>query len=388
MDAAKRRKFAQAALVAILVLVLGIEFIGTVFSEKKEFSLSEKRTLAPLPEFHWTRESLQAYPEAFERFWKDHFLLRKQMVALNSFLRIWFFNRSPTFVVVPGRDRWFYMVGDWALQDYVGTIHMTPEGLSTWKHVIAQRQQWVSTWGGHYLLAIAPNKMMVYPENLPLRMRHNRGTTMLDAFNTYLLDSPLRENVLDLRGILQRAKVERQVYYKTDTHWNDYGAYQAYREIIRKVQQWYPEVVPLQFDRFRLETEFDKSGDLALLMGLPGIIKENVEEWTVISPCASPKNQPMTVPFLGKEQYPLKNGCKQGATQRILVISDSFGNYLRQYLSETFQEVVYDSSLELNEFEEFIAEYKPEIILHLHVGRFMDKAFVVDPELDSMLSKE
>ncbi len=382
MDATRGRKFAQTALIAIFVLVLGIEFIGTVFSEKKEFSWTEKRILASQPDFHWTRESLQAYPEAFEKFWKDHFLLRKQIVALNSFLRIWLFNRSPTFITVPGRDQWFYMVGDWALQDYVGTIHMTPQGLSTWKHVIAQRQQWVSTWGGHYLLAIAPNKMMVYPENLPLRLRRNRGTTMLDALNTYLLDSPLRENLLDLRGVLQREKMERQVYYKTDTHWDSYGAYNAYREIIRRIQKWYPEVKPLQSDRLRLEIESGKSGDLALLMGLSGIIKEKVEEWTVVSPCADPKNQPMILPFLQEEQYPLKNGCNQGAKLRILVISDSFGNSLRQYLSETFQEVIYDSSIEFNDLEEFIAEYEPEIILHLHVGRFMDKAFVVDPLLD------
>lgn len=67
------------------------------------------------------------------------------------------------------------------------------------------------------------------------------------------------------------------------------------------------------------------------------------------------------------------------------MISDSFGNYLRQYLSETFQEVVYDSLYEFNLFKEFIADYKPDIILHLHVGRFMEKAFVVDPELDNQL---
>jgi len=389
MDTAQKiRRFSRTVLVVLFVLILGIEFFGTVFSEKKKISLSEKRPLASLPEFDSTWESLQAYPQAFENFWKDHFFLRRQLVAMNSLLRIYIFHRSPIFVTLPGDNGWYYMVGDWALQDYLGTIQMTSEGLSRWKHVIAQRRRWVGTWGGHYLLVIAPNKMMVYPENLPLRIRLNRGTTMLDALNKYLSASPLRENVLDLRERLQREKLERQMYFKTDTHWNSYGAYQGYREILQRIQQWYPEVKPLATDRLHLTMEFAKSGDLAMMMGLSGILREKAEEWTVRSPCAAPGDQQVMRPYLHKAQYPLKNGCRQGAALRVLVISDSFGAYLHPYLSETFQEVIYETEVEFNDFKKFISEYHPDIIIHLHVGRFMERSFVVDAELDRMQSSQ
>ena len=387
MDMARIKRVFQTVLVAFFVLIIGIEFSGTVLSEKTTISLAEKRTLASLPDLQWSRESLEAYPESFEKFWQDHFLFRRQLVAMNSLLRLFLFHRAPTFVALSGDNNWYYMVGDWALQDYLGTIHMTPERLATWQHVIAQRRQWVRSWGGHYLLMIAPNKMRVYPEHLPFRLRHNRGTSMMDALNKYLADSPLSDNVLDVQDVLLQAKQERRVYYKTDTHWNSYGAYQAYRELIKKIQQWYPEVEPLPPDRLRVKIVSSSNGDLALLMGLVDLLEEKVEEWSVVAPCVADKNQAVPVlDFLRKDQYPEKIVCPRGAPLRVLVISDSFGSPLQQYLSQTFQEVVYDSSVEFNDFEEFIADYQPDIILHLHVARFMEKAFVVDPELDNRLS--
>jgi len=156
--------------------------------------------------------------------------------------------------------------------------------------------------------------------------------------------------------------------------------------MIRRVQQWYPEVVPVPFDGLRVTRAINSNGDLAQLMGVGTLLQEEVEEWLVLSPCSATGDLPVRpLAFLCKEQYPKHSVCPQGAHLRVLVISDSFGSPLRQYLSETFQEVVYDSSVEFNDFKEFIAEYQPDLILHLHVARFMERAFVVDPELDTRL---
>ncbi|MFN8387050.1 MAG: hypothetical protein U0X92_11595 [Anaerolineales bacterium] len=51
-----------------------------------------------------------------------------------------------------------------------------------------------------------------------------------------------KQQVIDLRPALLTAKSERQVYYATDTHWNDYGAYIAYSAIMNELRKTDPKI--------------------------------------------------------------------------------------------------------------------------------------------------
>ena len=48
--------------------------------------------------------------------------------------------------------------------------------------------------------------------------------------------------VLDLREPLRRAKAERRVYHRTDTHWNEAGAFVVYTENLRALKPWFPDM--------------------------------------------------------------------------------------------------------------------------------------------------
>ena len=52
--------------------------------------------------------------------------------------------------------------------------------------------------------------------------------------------------LLDLRDALTRAKARHPVYYSTDSHWNDYGAYTGYVEIMRRISKYYPDARPIE----------------------------------------------------------------------------------------------------------------------------------------------
>ena len=63
--------------------------------------------------------------------------------------------------------------------------------------------------------------------------------------------------ILDFRDTLFEDKKHRQVYFSTDTHWNGYGRFRAYQQLIQKIKQCLPEISdPLPFDvtRFTLRT--------------------------------------------------------------------------------------------------------------------------------------
>ncbi|EKD35730.1 MAG: alginate O-acetyltransferase [uncultured bacterium] len=379
------KTFARTALSIIFLLVLALFFLGTIFSEKKAISQQEKRPLARFPSFSGTATSLTAWPKSLTDYLKDHLFQREELVFLNSLMRVKLFRRSPHFVVLAGEEGWYFYMGDWALHDYLGKSGKTDaESTGSWENLIALRQQMLQKLGANYLVAIAPNKECLYPEFLPARFNGKAGTTMLEAMNTRMHDSPMSDHFLDLGETLRQAKTTGHIYFKTDSHWNPRGAYFAYRAIIERIRQWYPEVVPLPEDRFDKRPGMSTTGsDLVLVMGLIGGISEEVEDWDVQRPCAEPEDRIITSKTLPAGQSLTANGCPAGAALRALVISDSFGEGLHDYFSETFQDVVYSRDMTLPDLQSFITEYRPDIVLDLRVGRYLPK--VMSPGRDEKI---
>ena len=64
--------------------------------------------------------------------------------------------------------------------------------------------------------------------------------------------------IVDLRPALKAARQDQDVYYKTNTHWNGYGAFIAYTTIINALGSSYPELKPY------------KTADLELVTTDPG----------------------------------------------------------------------------------------------------------------------
>ncbi|MFH0785734.1 MAG: hypothetical protein V2B20_27820, partial [Pseudomonadota bacterium] len=246
------KNLAQAALAIIFFLVTALFFFGTIFSEKMEISQQEKRQLAKFPKFTWTKSSLEEWPKLLNEYLNDHFFHREDLVLLNSLPRVKFLHRSTTFLVLVGEAGWYFLTGDWALHDYLGKSDKTDaETTDAWEKLIALRQQRLQELGGNYLVAVAPNKESVYPEFLPERIRSRAGTTMLEAFKARMGSSAMADHFLDLGEALVKAKANGRTYFKTDTHWNERGAYFAYRAIIERIRHWYPEVMPLPESRFK-----------------------------------------------------------------------------------------------------------------------------------------
>lgn len=79
-----------------------------------------------------------------------------------------------------------------------------------------------------------PMKNTVYPEFIPdssIKRPKNTGFQRLRAF----LDSHPEVAYVDAQEILVKAKREDQVYYKTDFHWNNVGAFYVAKDIVNLI---------------------------------------------------------------------------------------------------------------------------------------------------------
>lgn len=378
------KSYAQVALIFIFLTTLVVFSFGTILSKKNEISQQEKRQLARFPKFVWTVSSLTVWPKSLDEYLKDHFFQREKLVFLNALLRVKVLHRSGTSVVLAGKEGWYFFVGDRALHDYLGQSGKIDTELThSWEKLIALRQQRMHKLGGNYLVAVAPNKESVYPEYLPGRLEGTAGTTMLDALKKRMHDSPMADHFLDLGEPLRQAKATGQVYFKTDSHWNARGAYFAYSAIIERIRHWYPEVIPLPETRYKKRMDPHFSGDLIFLIGRSGAIVETTEIWKMQDRCTEGKDKDIISKTLPANQSLKANGCPTGAPLRVLVISDSFGEGLKEYLSETFQEVVYSREPRFPDLQDYIKQYQPDLVIDLRVGRYIPN--VMSPGYDEKI---
>lgn len=114
------------------------------------------------------------------------------------------------------------------------------KGIEKWVENLNHLQQWYEEKGIKFIMAIVPNKHTVYSDKLP-NWVNKGGYNITD--NLVKLARGKNLNLLDLRGVLLEKKMESNelLYYKTDSHWNGFGAAIAHGEIIDYLNSKYQQ---------------------------------------------------------------------------------------------------------------------------------------------------
>ena len=192
------------------------------------------------------------------------FYKREELIALAANFRLRLGDRVFPKVLV-GEEGWLFYTGEKNMDDYQNIIPFSDEELAS----IAQNLDALSAEyeekGITLLVVIPPKKSSIYPEYMPEEITVLGSESRLDQLLTYL-DENGKTSVMDLRSLLIEARKEREVYYKTDTHWNEYGSYLAYREIAEKLAEIYPSIQPHSFTDYKI-TEKNIPLDLAQNIG-------------------------------------------------------------------------------------------------------------------------
>src|SRR5438552_2297747 len=201
-----------------------------VFFALEPTRLSEKRRRAPPPPVRLSQPLEVSYPAAFESWWNDNFGFRRSLVVGYS-RALLALGVSPTPSVILGRSGWLFFAGDEALASYRAVQPFTEVELAAWQRRIETRRDWLAERGIRYLVVIAPNKETIYPEFMPESLNRVRPVTRLDQLVAHLR-AHSSVAVVDPRDALRTAKAGGILYLRTDTHWNDVGAWLLYREIV------------------------------------------------------------------------------------------------------------------------------------------------------------
>ncbi len=263
-------------------------------------------------------------------------------------------SRAP---VIIGRDGWLFYSGDRLIEDYRCTDPFTPDELDAWKRMFEERQAWLAARGIRYLVVVAPNAQSIYGEFLPQSMNKVGDKSRLDQLVEGMSGSPVE--LIDLRGPLLAAKKERRTYHKTDTHWNDFGAFVGYQVIMDALKKWNGAAESSPLDSFDIRT-VDAEGDyLAKLVESPLAYREEVIE---LVPREARKAKVETVS--GTEFIATRDDAPLPTA---VFLHDSFMQALHPFLNEHFERAHY---LWTREFRlDVIEQERPAIVIEELVQR-------------------
>ncbi len=378
-------------LIAICIVIVATSVLDTVFHFPGLNFLSEKRTPEKFPDFKglFKQENpgkpvslpdrLQSFMSGIIKYYNDNFGLRGILVFLNNAIKAQALKTSSSNMVVIGNNDWLYYTEDANVYYNLESKNFTAQELSYWNYSLEAKQRWLAKRGIYYLLIITPDKGTIYPEYLPSLFNPKGNMPLLDQL-LQSMPKETRDHVLDLREILRTAKKETQVYHRTDTHWNEEGAYRVYCEIVKKLGERFPRMQPMPRSGFTITNRVQPGGDLAGMLSLSNLITEKNPTFLPVKPRLA---RPVDIGYsVTKTWKPSVFETNNNLLPSAVFMHDSFGISLQPFLSEHFNRTVcllktaskYAMRFETDE----IKRENPDIVIEEFVERSL---YIYFPEL-------
>lgn len=274
-----------------------------------------------------------------------------------------------------GEDGWLFLAAgsNNVLEMYVEDEGAHREVCTRWHGVVEERAKRLSAIGSSYFHVMLPEKITALGEKLhwPIDTSRSRGATFSKSAPT-----SVRGNIIDFIPYLLSLPNREKYFLKTDSHWNNYGAFLCYQLICSALGV---------AARNELLQRPKSEGKLVFDLGvkLPDRPKERAE-------FAQYRADAMLINDEGLVRYKKDNGLENEGSlhvgslvefeninapcrQKVIIFGDSFCEYrdhlLTALMAETFEYTafVWSTSIDYSICERI----KPDIVFCLMTERFM-----------------
>jgi alginate O-acetyltransferase complex protein AlgJ len=341
----KARRIANTIVAASFAAMLWLPLLESFLHWDRAPQVDEKRNLAPFPGLSpgWT--GVREFIAGFNRYYDDHFGFRTRLIYWQqNWKRAWLKDYVFYHVAI-GENGWLFN-SDEVMDAYCcASTPYSEERLAQWRDLIESRRDWLAKRGIKYIFVVAPCKQTIYPELLPEWLRRAGPATPLDQFMDYMKSHSTVE-IVDERPVLLEGKKTRPDYFSADTHWNQYGAFLACEEIIRRLSRDLPGLEPLPVSDFEITTTNEPGGNLALLLAATESLRETNNP--ILSP--RPPLQPLKFKRTIVREDIFSEVTNPQGRGEAMIFGDSFGEYWFPFIGYQFKHAtmhrIYDQGLE------------------------------------------
>ena len=249
--------------------------------------------------------------------------------------------------VLLGKDNWLFyktVLDGHPLWDYMGINHFTDDELAAIAANLVSMRDGFNALGVDFYVTALPNKEIIYEEYMPDTVARVDEVSRAEQLADYIWDNTDLVYVYPKQALLD-AKAEGQIYYQTDTHWNQKGAFVGMQQLMHEA--YGVEAKNLDSVSFDI-TSNDLAGDLAVIGGVAD--KYNIDTTYVFDADTA-----------DKAQY---------RDEVALVVGDSFSGFLSTIAKGYYKEVhwIYTKDFTMS----MLDEYDADVVIWESVERYME----------------
>jgi len=305
---------------------------------------------------------------------KRDFPLKSDLFKLYSDIKENIFNAPaiPSLVINPGNG-WLFLGNSFenanAMSESKGILVFSQKELNILKANLLKKKKWLDKNGIRCYIAIAPNKHSVYGNMIPIK-KYNRKTKLEQV------DSICKALNIDFINLGNRypKKTKRPLYYKTDTHWNELGAFYAFQATYDVLNKDYPNTI---FKPYTLNDLNLTVSETSYVGDLNGMLKNKKTENSF---SLNFKNAQTSKTLEKRLSLPLnynKNPINYESRfmnhinkLKIIIFHDSFMPFYSKYIKENFGETLFIWNHKFD--KELIKSEEPNVIYYEIVERNID----------------
>lgn len=354
-------RYSKYILPSLFVMVLIVPLLNSQFLVWQFEQKDENRDFHEKPSFNLNHAD--PYPDEYNAYYKDAFSFRSPLLKLfKKFKFKWLMVSPAPEHTMLGTDGWYFLTEKEA-QILAGKRDFSPEYLEAFRTEWQDRAEFLDSLGIVYYWYILPIKHHVYQDKLqfqtPISPRPKRITQLQDYLNSYFPGL-----VRDPTDALVKARDSVEVYQRLDNHWNHHAGYSVAVDMIETLQKDFPQLSLRPYESFNWtkvwKTGGFHSGTLGIEDSLLHVIPFDTNEQAIRFSYGFPP----TPDFMYPNEFEYSYRKKDSTGLKILIIRDSFGDFFRPFLKESFPESVFIfDSWQYNLNKDIILQIKPDIVL-------------------------
>ena len=338
---------------AVLVIPLFfVNLVGGTVSEK------ENRVLAQRPAIPYFKESPGGFIKDFDTWFSDNVGFREQFIDLydkidNFGQKVQYTNGRYIFLNGQEGHKYFAYENGWMTSKFQGNQYLSDDQLSGMADRLSKTKNHLEEQGIPFITMFCTDKESVYPEYYPKSIKRGPEPTQLDIITEYV-KSNTDVDVFNIKECFVAEKTNYLIYNKAVgdlEHYNDIGAFFAYRELMRHIDKYIPGIKSFTIDDVNISYDENDIPKVSLKQELthkkldPGFF-DNV---SVAHPSEADafENNNMSLP-------------------KILIMRDSYMGQplsISRYISEHFGQTVLIHYINMEHFEDYVNEFKPDIVV-------------------------
>ena len=360
-------RFFNVCFIFLFVLMLALPLVF-VDSKLDRVSVTENRMLANRPSFAEIKNSPGMFIRQFDDWFKDSTGFREKLLTIYKVINenkwvnnvVRYTEGGNVYLIGEKGHRYFAGVTGHLIPKFQGKQFLSDEQLSGMARKLEEVKAYLESKGIPLIVMFGTDKESIYPEYYPKSIKRGTDPIQLDIITNYL-KKHTSVDIFNIRQALLAEKKSYLLYYKTTTtielsifaHYNEIGAFFAYRELMKHINTYFPQIVAYKLDDIEINYDEKEIPNVHLKQGftykrLDPSFFDNVD---VLRP------------------FTWQNHAYENMNPNlpvILFLCDSYASweqYIGKYIAQQFGKATFIHYSNIRNIQEYINQFKPDIIV-------------------------